>query len=198
MLGGCQGVALSEQAVEGDCRSRAGQCPQPLTCPGPAPPSGLHPLRGPAQPVPPDRCPWAEGGSRASGLALGARAGLRPWQPTLRPKDAHHAWPPDREGLHLSGHEGPRSPNKAGRGRPDLHAHTSGDEGLAPMDTSFGPLSKPKFPSPASVVDANSVPGQLVYPSLCIQQTLHHPRSQERWNGGQSQRALDTLQEPKS
>lgn len=66
------------------------------------------------------------------------------------------------------------------------------------MDTSFGPLSKPKFPSPTSVVDANSVPGQLVYPSLRTQQTLHHPRSQERWNGGESQRALDTLQEPKS
>lgn len=44
VLGGRHGVALGKQAVEEGRRSRAGWCPQPLTSPCPAPPSGLHPL----------------------------------------------------------------------------------------------------------------------------------------------------------
>ena len=35
------------------------------------------PPGGPAQPVPPDRCPCAKSGNRASGLASGVQAGLR-------------------------------------------------------------------------------------------------------------------------
>ena len=44
VLGGRHGVALGKQAVEEGRRSRADWCPQPLTSPCPAPPSGLHPL----------------------------------------------------------------------------------------------------------------------------------------------------------
>lgn len=139
-----------------------------------------------------------QGRPRGLRLASGAPAGLRPRQPALRPEEEHCARPPEREGPRLSGHQVPRSPSKASSGHPGLHALTSGGEGLAPTDTGFGPLSKPKFPSPAPVVDANSIPGQLVYPSLQAQQTLHHLRRQERRDVGESQRALDTLQGPKS
>ena len=124
------------------------------------------------------------GWPRGPGLASGARAGLRPWLPVLRPEEEHCARPLEREGLCLSGHQVPRSPSKASRGRPGLHAHTSGGEGLTSTDTSFGPLSKPKIPSPTSVMDANSILGQLAYPSLQAQQTLHHLRRQERQDGG--------------
>ena len=185
------------------------------------------PPGGPAQPVPPDRCPCAKSGNRASGLASGvqaglrdsgwprglelasgapasgaraglggsgwprgpglasgAGAGLRPWPPALRPWEEHCARPLEREGLCLSGHQVPRSPSKASRGRPGLHAHASGGEGLDPTDSSFGPLSKPRFPSPTSAMDANSILGQPAYPSLQAQQTLHHLRRQERRDGG--------------
>lgn len=66
----------------------------------------------------------------------------------------------------LNGHGVPRPPSSnTSREPPSPASPTSGDKLLAPRDASFGSapsLSKPKYPSPASVLDANSVPSQLV------------------------------------
>lgn len=73
---------------------------------------------------------------------------------------------PEMEASCLNGHGVPRPPSSnTSREPPSPASPTSGDKLLAPRDASFGSapsLSKPKYPSPASVLDANSVPSQLV------------------------------------
>ena len=168
------------------CRSWSGRRPRRShTTPCPAPPPGLSPgarlnlhhqtgARG-----------LRVGAEHGAGLGVGGRA--------LWPEEEALCSGPEMEASCLNSHGVPRSPLQQcqqGASQPRL-THLCG---RAPRDASFGSapsLSKPKYPSPTSVLDANSVPGQLVYPGFKLSRPCTSPEG--RRDGGRSQRAQGHL-----